>query len=270
MLMNGVLRPLALAAITATACCASIVVQASPDPPDCAAVPAGLVSWWPGEGNAKDVAGGADGELYRGVTFARGKVGQCFEFNGLNGGINVPDLPVLTLTGSLTIEAWLFVPRPPSAPGMVLFRGDTRSGLDPYYLSVEPRAGTSGMLGFVVWGEDNVNEAISAPMPIKQWTHVAATLQVDSCTARNGVMTLYTNGVVAAVTNTAVRPLGPLDPAFQPGLGIGNHSSQPGPFNYPFNGKIDELSLYGQALSAQEVEALYRAGSAGKCPLPPK
>jgi len=36
-----------------------------------------------------------------------------------------------------------------------------------------------------------------------------------------------------------------------------------------FNGKLDELSLYNRALASNEIAAIYLAGSAGKCPLPP-
>jgi hypothetical protein len=231
---------------------------------NCVSPPAGLVAWWRGEGTANDHLGVASGTLYRGVTFASGKVGRCFAFDGGSSGINVPDVPALALTNSLTIEGWLFVPRPPSVPGMVLFRGDTRSGLDPYYLSVEPREDTSGMLNFVVWGPDDINASIEVPMLIGVWTHVAATL--DDC---SGLMRLYTNGVIAAETTTAIRPLALLDPDYQPGIGIGNHSSQPGRFNYPFRGLIDELSVYNRTLSLREIQAIYSADSAGKCPLPP-
>ncbi len=83
-----------------------------------------------------------------------------------------------------------------------------------------------------------------------------------------GHMTRYTNAVVAAETNTTVRPLSALDQDFQPGIGIGNHSSQPGPFNYPFRGLLDELSVYDRALSASEIQGIYGAGSAGKSASP--
>jgi len=235
--------------------------------PACVPTPSGLVSWWRGEGTPSDSVGEADGVLYHGVKFATGKVGRCFVFDGISSGINVPDVPALALTKSLTIECWLLVPRAPSVPGMVLFRGDTRSGLDPYYLSVEPRPETSGLLNFVVCGEENVNAWINAPMPIAAWTHVAATLEMDNCAGGAGRMTLYTNGVVAAQTNTTVSPLSDLDPDYQPGIGIGNHSSQPGRFNFPFRGLIDELSVYNRALSPSEIREIYSADSAGKSPL---
>jgi hypothetical protein len=33
----------------------------------------------------------------------------------------------------------------------------------------------------------------------------------------------------------------------------------------PFNGLIDELAIYNRALSATEIQAIFSAGSAGKC-----
>ncbi len=242
----------------------STTASAAGGPGKAVPAPSGLVAWWRGEGDAKDSAGRADGELHRRVKFAPGKVGQCFAFDGVSSGINVPDVPALALTNSLTIECWLLVNHPPTAPGMVLFRGDTRAGFDPYYISLEPEAETSGVLNFVVWGEDNINASATAPMPLDSWTHVVATL--DDCA---GLMRLYTNAVLATETKTTIRPLEALDPDFQPGLGIGNHSGQPGRFNYPFHGLIDELSVYDRALSASEIEAIYKAGSAGKSPVPP-
>jgi hypothetical protein len=184
--------------------------------PPCAPPPSGLVSWWPGEGTASDAVDGASGNLYGAVSFAPGRVGQSFAFNGIGGGVNVPDLPALELKNSLTIECWLFVTNAPSVPGMVLFRGDTRSGFDPYYVSLEPLAGTSGMLGFIVHNQANTSASVTTPMPLGTWTHMAATL--DDATGR---MTLYTNAVVAAQITTTVRPLGPLNPNYHPGVGMG-------------------------------------------------
>src|SRR5262249_38108336 len=40
--------------------------------------PAGLLSWWRGEGSASDVLGASNGTLLNGATFAPGKVGQAF------------------------------------------------------------------------------------------------------------------------------------------------------------------------------------------------
>src|SRR5262245_30467697 len=68
--------------------------------------PAGLAAWWRGEGNAADAQGGLNGALVGGVTFAPGRVGQPFSFNGA-GRVEVADAPGLDLTGAATLEAWV-------------------------------------------------------------------------------------------------------------------------------------------------------------------
>ena len=46
------------------------VLTVNPVPP-CVPASSGLISWWPGEGNANDVAGANNGTLMNGVGFAR-------------------------------------------------------------------------------------------------------------------------------------------------------------------------------------------------------
>src|SRR5262245_22638958 len=51
----------------------------------------GLVAWWPGDGNAQDVAGGNNGVLQNGTAFALGKVMQAFSFDGVDDEVSVAD-----------------------------------------------------------------------------------------------------------------------------------------------------------------------------------
>jgi subtilisin-like proprotein convertase family protein len=222
----------------------------------------GIATWWRGEGNAVDAVSGANGTFNSPAAVAPGLIGQGFTFPGTSrGGINVPDVPALQLTRSLSIEGWVFVTNPPSGPGEIIFRGDVRGGLDPYFLDVEPRGGfPTGCLQFGIEDAFGGNTFIACGTPIGNWAHLAATLEDSS-----GSMRIYTNGVLAVQTTTGVRPLGPLDPNSQPGVGIGNHSSQPtAPWDYPFRGRVDELSVYQRAISASEVKAIYNLRTAGK------
>jgi len=57
-------------------------------------------------------------------------------------------------------------------------------------------------------------------------------------------MKLYENGAVVAQTVTGLRPFRDLEPTLHPGIGIGNGNSTG---NTPFNGLIDELSVYDRA-----------------------
>src|SRR6266446_5639642 len=76
---------------------------------DCVTPPAGLVGWWPGNGNANDIVSGNNGTLQNGVTFAPGEVCQAFSFGGMDQGVSVPASSSLDVGAgpSFTVECWI-------------------------------------------------------------------------------------------------------------------------------------------------------------------
>src|SRR5580692_84561 len=52
---------------------------------NCMPSPSGLVSWWPADGFALDVAGTNNGELQMGAGYVSGEVGLAFNLDGTNG-----------------------------------------------------------------------------------------------------------------------------------------------------------------------------------------
>ena len=69
----------------------------------------GLVSWWPGEGNANDVIGTNNGTAVGGLSYTNGEVGQAFQLDGTSGYVDVPasgSLNVGTNNG-FTVEGWI-------------------------------------------------------------------------------------------------------------------------------------------------------------------
>ena len=165
-------------------------------------------------------------------------------FNGSDQRVFIPDSPKLALTRSLTIEAWIYVTAPPGGPndaGQILFRGDDRIGLDPYFLEL---VGPS--LQFHVNNPANASVSVSAPLPgMKQWVFVAAELNDAT-----GAMRIYVNGKLGGFTTTSIRPLGPLDAGSTPGLGIGN--TQSANYQQYFPGFIDEVRVSDVALSPSQ------------------
>jgi hypothetical protein len=71
----------------------------------CADMLPDTVSWWRAEGNANDFFGRNNGMLKSGATFAPGIEGQAFSMNG--GYVEVPDSPSVSITGPMTLEAWI-------------------------------------------------------------------------------------------------------------------------------------------------------------------
>lgn len=225
----------------------------------------GLVALWSGEDNALDTVSGGSGVLQN-VGFTDGVVGKAFSFlpdnfpYGPRIGVMIADKPAYALTKSLTIEGWV---RPRGNGYVIFFRGDRRSGMDPYSMGMDGQMN----LTFTVCGADGNSATVHAPVGLGAWIHVAGVLD-DS----TGTMSLYTNGVLAVQTITTVRPFAQLLPEQSPGIGIGNVND--GGNNFPFIGDIDELALYNRALSADEVNASYAENMAtanGRAdPLPPR
>ncbi len=225
----------------------------------------GLIGLWSGEENAEDAIGGNRGTL-RNVGFTAGVVGRAFSFApdnfpyGTYTGVQIPDRPAFILTQALTIEGWV---RPRGNGYIILCRGDHRPGTDPYTLSMQ----ANHDLRFAICGSggDSDMAYIDANIPYCEWTHVAAVWDGSA-----GTMSLYTNGVLAVQTATRVRPIGELIPEMSPGLGIGNLND--GGNNFPFIGDLDEIALYGRALSVDEINAIYgehAANASGRAELQP-
>src|SRR5437879_3618383 len=62
------------------------------DAADCAVGSADLVGWWPGDGNARDIAGTNNGTLQGSASATTGGVvGSAFSFDGTNAYVQIPD-----------------------------------------------------------------------------------------------------------------------------------------------------------------------------------
>jgi hypothetical protein len=64
----------------------------------------GLLSWWPGEGDATDSLGQHHGTLANGATFAPGYIGQAFQLDGVD---DYVELGGWTPGPTWTLEAWV-------------------------------------------------------------------------------------------------------------------------------------------------------------------
>ncbi|MDR3564509.1 MAG: LamG domain-containing protein [Negativicutes bacterium] len=211
----------------------------------------GMVGWWRGESNTLDSAGTNNGVGYS-TSYTNGVVGQAF--HSTSGHIQIVDTPAFQLTNALTIEGWI---KPRGNGYNIFWRGDNRSGYDPYYLAMW--SGTSNLVFQVSDASGNAAYAGlgTVNIPYFQWTYVAGTYQWQGA---SGTITLYTNGILASQTTTSVRPFGPLIANQNPMVCINSINSG----GFPFVGDVDEIALYSRALSTNEIMTIYNAGSLGK------
>jgi hypothetical protein len=213
------------------------------------ATPPGIISWWKAENNAQDAIGTNHGTAMNGATYAAGKVGQSFLFDGVNDYISVPDAASLQ-PASLTLEAWVMFN---STSGPIIARALGSGVSDSYVLWLQ-----NGDLNGTVCDATQQCAVLSTPFsPVMgEWYHVAFTFD-----GVNKEQALYINGARLA-TNQSNRAIGYDNHPVLIGGDIDNGSP-----SFLLAGRIDEAAIYNRALSPAEVAGVYNAGEAGKRPL---
>lgn len=220
------------------------------DAPSCVPAPAGLVSWWPGDGNANDIAGTNNGTLQDGATFAAGEVGQAFSLSG-GSYVDVPNAASLNLTQAISVQAWILGNSFDKLSAVV--KKIDASQENGY--AMEMRLG--GIAFWVYLEQGGWVYAMSTTQLVPNtWYHVVGTYDGTE-------IKLYLNGAPQGTSNVTGKII-----ASSNDLNIGRDPGNPG-VDYRFwNGLIDEVQIYNRALTAAEVAAIYDAGSAGVCKTP--
>jgi hypothetical protein len=231
----------------------------------CFPPPAGLTGWWPGDGNTDDIIGGRNAELRDNAITGPGLVDQAFFLDGDGDFVDVPHDEALNVgTGDFTVDLW------------VLFNNTEGEQIlvEKWVQRLNPSEEFPGSTGWTLTKlEDNRlllamedgsgagTEVASDVLPIATgtWTHFAATRQGSQ-------VTLFMNGVPVAQGESSLN----LDSISSLKFGHrGNPNDTPNSEDdrgFFLNGRIDEVELFiGQALTHCQIQAIFNAGSAGKC-----
>ncbi|MGA2660189.1 MAG: LamG-like jellyroll fold domain-containing protein [Verrucomicrobiota bacterium] len=244
---------------------AFFVIDSIPAQTGCAPLPAGLVSWWAGEGNANDGEGANNGILEGGVSFVPGEVGNAFSFNGVDADVKVPASPSLDVGqgAGFTIELWMKPADLSLARPMVEW--NSGGGFIPYgvhfWASEQLPWGTGpGCLYANLIdsdGDSHYFSSVGGLLTTQAFQHVALTY-----VQQTGLSVMYLNGSAVAQQN-----LGSFTPQTSSDLYLGFRPAGLS-IAYRWLGQMDEVNVYGRALSAIEIQGIYAAGSAGKCVVP--
>ena len=205
----------------------------------CINPPPDMIGWWTGDGTAADFANGHDGTLQNGATYGAGQVGQAFQLDGSNDFVDVASVPELNVgTGDFTIDLWV--------------NFDSVSGEQTIFEKWDGSPGWTlskrdGIL-FAIGNESSNIETDSGPSA-GHWTHYAAR-------RGSGSLAIFVDGELQA-TGSNVENLDTVS-----SMKLGRRTGSQGFF---LNGRIDEVQLFGRALSDSEIIAIHDAGSDGQC-----
>ena len=209
-------------------------------------LPSGLVALWSGEGDGSDSVNGNNATLTD-ISFADGKVGQAFSFNGTSSFFKIPDNPVLDVGAGegFTVTAWIKPSRVDGIYNVI----EWNDYICAFQIGSNP-ADQGGLIASV-FDSDRNNHFLrsgSGTIVANVFQHIALTYDKVS-----GVGTLYVNGTIVAQSQ-----LGSYVPLTKGGLRIGYRPSNPGDWTYNrfFTGLMDEIAIYNRALSAAEIQTI--------------
>ncbi len=221
---------------------------------------AGLVAYYPFDGNAIDETGnGNDGIEYGGMSYISGVSGQAASFDGVDDFITVLDSPSLRLSNTdFTLSTWVYEKnRNPSYSDAILYKRGNGS-LNGWIFSITGEINVVAPDGRVLYRVSSGTDPYATSqqgISLNNWHHVTLIYKNVSETIE-----IYIDGVFDSIATNIPSP----NPQTANDLYIGKDSSDM--YDYYFDGFIDDTRIYNRALSEEEIEELYTS-SMGPAPI---
>ncbi len=200
-------------------------------------IPDGLVGYWSFDEGAGDTAfdgsgNGNDGVLTGGPVWVEGILGSALDFSGSNSFVAAPTIPIDSR--SFTVAMWI---NSSAVSGDQVVFGQHESGSQNLSLHYRITGSGAVRMGFYSNDLDSPGGVITEGT----WTHLAFVYDFES-----GDRSIYADGVQIAQAS-GVSPY--LGTAGDTRIGQWNN-------NQWFNGMIDDVQLYHNALTESEIQSI--------------
>ena len=229
----------------------------------CVAPPSGMLAWYPAERSGDDAASFFNGAAAGDTAYVAGRVGEAFAFDGAGDRVGTTvTVEEMRAVRTFSYEMWA---RPTATLPACAESNSGACGLlpwanFPFHGDVGAplsEAGAAAGVGIAIGtngicvGEHStslVDCLARFDTAIADWTHIVVVVE-------GKVPRIYVDGVlrrtgVSSAKNFVFASWAILGS----GLGLGEYT-----------GGLDELAVYGRALSDAEIAGLFAAGTAGKC-----
>jgi Concanavalin A-like lectin/glucanases superfamily len=245
---------------------ASLSVWSSSTFAACGTVTNGLVACYPFEGNANDASGNKNnGTLKGGVTLTTDRFGNAdsaYQFDGINGFIEVADNPTLDVgTADYSVGIWVRYEGNESVDrynvkAVLVDKRDYSTAIPStvrgYSLYLYPNQFGTQMADDRRW----YNFGANAVLPNDgKWHHLVTTIERKNTSG----LKLYMDGTL----------IGTFNPTFFTNSLDSNTTLKIGQTSYPMQvflkGSVDDVRLYKRALSETEVKQLYNEPNPVAC-----
>lgn len=220
------------------------IIQSQSLPPN---VPAnGLVAWYPFTGNANDESGNGNNGTVNGATLIVDRLGSnngAYSFDGVNDLINCGSSSTLSLTNSKTL-AFSF---------WIVNISNNRYYISKYENGQNSNYAIGGENGKLRVTGDGSNVYDISSMGNSAWEHFVVLYN-----GTNGIVECYKNGQFVGSNSLSYSTSESIVPFIIGGIsGMGILT---------FQGNLDDIAIYNRALTAEEIQQLYTAGSSNTAP----
>ena len=209
----------------------------------------GLAAWYALDSSGKDSSINANDGTVVGATAVNDRFGRrngAYKFDGSSNYIFIPPSSSLNITSGVSLLAWVKSTYSGSTQHQILFRGDPRSSLDPYFL-----AHSSGNVLFTRdVGTGFTLNTVSFPASILDTNFHMLVGTFDAATDSmriylDGIklVSAYKPGTISYRTDTAHNMIGAVD--------YGTDQF--------FTGTVDDAGIWNRALTPCEIYKLYKA-----------
>jgi hypothetical protein len=257
--MKKLILPLLLVIASFTACkkdkgelplssVKSLKLKADVDPDS---LQIGLIAYYPFNGNAVDSSGnGNDGTIHGAVLVKNrfGTANSAYCFCGTSN-IVVNDNEKLRLNNTdFTFNAWANLDKYGTSYGSLILSKRIVGNNNGYAWGISGDLGVPMFVSTYGPGGTSINAVGSTVVPLHSWHMLSAVYNLSS-----QQLTFYVDGVLDNVTNGILTN----NPNIDEPMYIGRDTPISGSPGYEFNGALDDIRIYGRALSQAAIQQLY-------------